>query len=426
VTTSHPGRGLSVAPRRGRPPKLLDPEASRAARLGAELRAHREAQNLTLQALADRIDYSLQHISQVEHGRAAVTQAFLQACEAELGADGALMRLLPEVILEHARIRSARVAARRSADTPSDEEDEVEPINRRGLVVEAGAAAALGLGMTAAPAAAREIDPALPDHWARLLAILGTYDAAHGPHQVLSAARRELRLITEHRQVARGDLRDALMHVEARWSIYASWLCEDTGDQRGRTALLERALHLAREADHRDLIAWARARQAQWSDRRRAICLAEDGMHTPLAGAHTRVLCAVRAAHAYAQVGAGAATDRILAEARRLAAEDSDPPPLSITALLEDHVVRRWEARCWAALEPGTGVALYDDVLREWPRGRTRDGGLYLARLAMACANAGELDRARAEGRKALAIARATKSHVAARELKQLFATLNA
>jgi hypothetical protein len=44
---------------------------------------------------------------------------------------------------------------------------------------------------------------------------------------------------------------------------------------------------------------------------------------------------------------------------------------------------------------------------------RSRDGGLYLA-------------RARAEGRKALAIARTTRSTVAARELKQLTASLNA
>jgi hypothetical protein len=36
-------------------------------------------------------------------------------------------------------------------------------------------------------------------------------------------------------------------------------------------------------------------------------------------------------------------------------------------------------------------VALYHSVLRDWPRGRTRDGGLYLARLVRACADAGEL-----------------------------------
>jgi hypothetical protein len=88
--------------------------------------------------------------------------------------------------------------------------------------------------------------------------------------------------------------------------------------------------------------------------------------------------------------------------------------------------VRCWQARCWAALSPARDVALYDSVLRDWPRGRTRDGGLYLARLATACADVGELDRARAEGRKALAIARTTKSTVAARELKQLATILNA
>jgi len=416
VTTSNT---IGRQARRGRPPKPLDPNASRAARLGAELRRRREAENLTLQTLSARIDYSPQHISQVELGRATVTETFVRACDAELGAGGALLRLLPAVILEHAGIRSARVAARRRADTHSDEEDEVQPTNRRGLA-EAGATALLGLGVTAAPAAAREVDPTLPEHWDCLLAILGTHDAAHGPHHVLITVRRELRIISEHRQVARGELRVALMRVEARWSVYAAWLCEDTGDLRGRAALLERALHLAREADVPDLIAWARARQAQWSDPPRAIRLAEIGLRTPRAGAHTRALCAVRAAHAHAHVGDAEATERMLVEARRLAADDSAPPPLATSAPLAEHVVPCWEARCWAALKPATGVALYDGILRAWPRGQTRDGGLYLARLARACAEAGQRDRARTEGRRALAIARATQSSVATRELRQL------
>lgn len=95
MTTSTGNRGRLVAPRRGRPPKPLDPDASRAARLGAELRTRREAQNLTLQALSDRIHYSPQHISQVEHGRAMVTEAFVQACDAGVGTDGTLMRCCP-------------------------------------------------------------------------------------------------------------------------------------------------------------------------------------------------------------------------------------------------------------------------------------------------------------------------------------------
>jgi transcriptional regulator with XRE-family HTH domain len=417
--------GPALASRRGRPPGRLEPSASAAARLGAELRGLRSAHDLTLAGLSGRVGYSAQYISQVEHGRTTASEAFVRACDVELGADGALMRVLPAVILEQAQHRSARVAARRGADIQSDQEDNVDPISRRELVT-AGAAAVLGLGAAAAPASAREVDPVLPGHWERLLAIIGTHDAAHGPHDVLGTARHELRLIAEYRRVATGDLRVALMRVEARWAVHAGWLCEDTGDPRGRDALVEHALCVAREADYPDLMAWARARQAQWTDLRSAIRIAETGLRTARAGAHTRALCAVRAAHAHAQMGNADATERLLAKAHELAAKDSAAPPLSVSVPLAEHVVRCWEARCWAALSPAKGVALYDSVLRDWPRRRTRDGGLYLARLARACADAGELDRARAEGRKALTIARTTRSSVAARELKQLTTTLNA
>ncbi|MGH2941382.1 MAG: helix-turn-helix domain-containing protein [Solirubrobacteraceae bacterium] len=410
--------------RRGRPPAPLQPSTSAAAQLGTELRAHRQANDLTLTALAARVGYSPQHISEVEHGRATVTEAFLEVCDDELAADGALMRLLPAVILEHARQRSARVAARRDANSNGDQEDAMDPTNRRDLA-QAGATAALNLAVLTPPTRAGEVDPALPHHWERLLAIIGSHDAAHGPHDVLATARSELHIISAHRAIASGELRTALMRVEARWAIHAAWLCEDTGDRRGRAALLERALHLAREADYPDLIAWARARQAQWSDPFRAMRLAEAALRTPRAGAQTRALCAIRAAHAHAHLTDSQATERILTDAQELATQDSAPPPLSVTRPLSEHVVRCWEARCWAILSPAKGIALYDRVLRDWPRGRTRDGGLYLARLAIACADAGELDRARAEGRKAFAIARTTKSSVATRELKHLTATLN-
>jgi transcriptional regulator with XRE-family HTH domain len=396
--------------------------------LGAELRRLRVVHGLTLAGLSVRVGYSGQYISQVEHGRTAPSEAFVRACDVELGADGALVRLLPAVILEQAQHRSARSAARRCTDINSSEEDDVQPITRRGLAAAgaASAAATLSLGATAAPASARDVDPALPGHWERLLAIIGTYDAAHGPQDVLGAARRELRLIGSYREIATGDLHAALMRVEARWALHAGWLCEDTGDPGGRTALLEHALGLAREADHPDLMAWARARQAQWTDVCSAVRIAETGLRTPRAGAHTRALCAVRAAHAQARLGHRDATERLLAKAYELAAKDSAAPPLSVSVPVAEHLVRCWEARCWAALSPARGVALYDSVLRDWPRGRTRDGGLYLARLATACADAGEPDRARAEGRKALALARTTRSTVAARELKQLAASLNA
>jgi hypothetical protein len=77
-------------------------------------------------------------------------------------------------------------------------------------------------------------------------------------------------------------------------------------------------------------------------------------------------------------------------------------------------------------MQPNKAITMYEDTLRDWPRDQVRDGGLHQARLALACALVGEHDRATAEGRKALAIARATKSSVAARELKLLGQTLSA
>jgi transcriptional regulator with XRE-family HTH domain len=304
-TVSCPASGS----RRGRPPSPLEPSASAAARLGAELRALRTAHDLTLAGLSVRVGYSAQYISQAEHGRTAPSEAFVRACDVELGADGALMLLLPAVILEQAQQRSARIAARRGADIQSDAEVNVEAITRRELVA-VGSAAVVGMGAAAAPASVREVDPALPGHWERLLGIIGTHDAAHGPHAVLGTACRELRLIATHRAIASGDLRTALMRVEGRWAVYAGWLCEDTGDPRERDALLERALCLAREADEPDLMAWARARQAQWTDPRSATRIAETGLRTPRTSPHTRALCALRAAYAHAHIGNADVTRR--------------------------------------------------------------------------------------------------------------------
>ena len=77
-------------------------------------------------------------------------------------------------------------------------------------------------------------------------------------------------------------------------------------------------------------------------------------------------------------------------------------------------------------LAPAKAVGLYDRALQDWPTERARDGAAHRARLARACATTGELDRARAEGRKAFAIAQATKSSSIERELRQLGAELRA
>jgi hypothetical protein len=102
--------------------------------------------------------------------------------------------------------------------------------------------------------------------------------------------------------------------------------------------------------------------------------------------------------------------------------EDSDSPAppwasgyrVTVTGTLAD------EAYCWSHLQPRKAIPLYERALRDWPRSEARDGGLHRARLAIVCAATGERDRAEAEGRKALAIARATQSIAIDHELRRL------
>ncbi len=100
-------------PRRGRPPHSPNPNASHAARLGADIRARRQARGLTLKALAKLIGFSSQHLSEVELAKGPVSGPFVAACDRALEAHGALLKLLPAVVCERAMQRHERSAARK-------------------------------------------------------------------------------------------------------------------------------------------------------------------------------------------------------------------------------------------------------------------------------------------------------------------------
>jgi len=421
---------------RGRPPKPLDPDASHGARLGAELRTHRLEEGLTLQALGDLTGYTPQHVSEVERAKTAPTRPFIAACDRALDAQGALLALLPAVVHERDAQRRERAARRAARDlvplrcgAPNAGDEDVDPTNRRGLLgAGAGAAVALGLGATAVPTQARQIDPELPAHLARMLNVLGRHDMVCGPQDVLSAVRYELGLIIDHRQVARGRLRVDLMRIESRWSDLAAWLSEDTGQSRMRDAYTDHALWLAREADDPDLVAFARARRSEWAAMARnasAAALAEAALGVPGASAQTRAWGARQAALGYALAGDKAACERRLSDAYGfLEHTDSPVPPWAHEFRVTHSGALATEACCWLYLDPRKAISLYDRALRDWPRDEARDAGLHRARLALACAAAGEHDRAMDEGRTAYASARATGSNSAARELKRLAAEL--
>ena len=265
------------------------------------------------------------------------------------------------------------------------------------------------------------------------MGVLEQHDGVFGARTVIEIVRQQQREIAQHREVARNGVRRTLLRVEARWSNFASWLHGDLGDREARDAATRRTLDLAREADYSDVIAYALQKQARWAimdgHPRRAVALADRALDVHDATPQTLAQSALAAAQAEAFAGNGPASAKRLREVEALldAAEDGrDPLGAVVTVEGAPHYVAGDMARCRLLLEPAAAVTAYEDVLRDWPREHVRDGGLEQARLALACAAAGEHDRAKAEGRKALTIARQTKSATATRELRRLAAALAA
>ena len=373
--------------------------------LGRIVRAYRchpfHGQRLSQALVAGWLHMSQAAVCRIETGRRRVTIDEIAAVARALGMPVALpWALQPEV------------------------GEDVDPLSRRSLFG-VGVGAALGLTATTAPAAAREVDPALVSHWMKLLRVLGRHDAMFGSHEVLASVRHELGLISEHRQIARGDLHVQLLHVESRWAEFAAWLSDDAGDLRMYDYWTARAHRLAHESGYQDMVAWvlmseSREAAAQ-EDPRRAVALADAALRTPGTSDQSRALSMIRIAHGHAVAEDAASFERVFAAAQgRLNALPQAPREELGAEYVAPAYVAADEARCWIRLRPRKAIAMLEEALLLWPRERARGRGLHQARLALACAAADESDRAAAEGLKALDIARTMKSDLTMRELKRL------
>ena len=301
--------------------------------------------------------------------------------------------------------------------------EDVDPLSRRSLFG-AGAGIALQLGATTVPTATREIDPEIVSRWMRLLDVLIRHDNMCGPHEVLSTVGHQIAMIAEYRQVARGELGLQLLREESRWAWFASWLGHDAGDARLCDYWADRAVRIAREIAHHEMVAWVLANRSQWAATREhprhAVALAAAAGRTPGVSTHLRALCALREALGHALAGDAASCERSIADAHGLLDRpDTSNRELSGHAVTPPYVLAD-EARCWLRLRPHKAIAMLEDALRLWPRESTRGRGIHQARLALACAYANEPERAACEGVNALDIARSTRSDIVTRQLKHL------
>ncbi len=130
----------------------------------------RVAQDLTLHALASRIGYTHQHISEVELAHASASEAFVTACDRALDAQGTLLALYPAVRLEQVVERERRETSRRGALRFPEE---VNDVKRRAFI---------GLGLSVVLLGPEAAARATTDDWDRI-AHAWSYEISTAPHR---------------------------------------------------------------------------------------------------------------------------------------------------------------------------------------------------------------------------------------------------
>jgi transcriptional regulator with XRE-family HTH domain len=236
------GRGYAAPVPRGRPPKAVDPDASCAARLGAEMRARRVAQDLTLHALSRRIGYSPQHISDAELAKNPVSEPFVAAVDRALGARGRLVALYPAVVIEQALERERRATARRGA-LPSSEE--VDDVKRRAF---------LGLGLAVVVLGPEAAARASTDDWDRIThAWSYEIETASDPQSLLPGLAADLRRLSVYGGPQR---------AVAQLSSYVASIAVSGGDHDVARRWWRRGRSAATAAGDSHLLAYVHGRQA--------------------------------------------------------------------------------------------------------------------------------------------------------------------
>jgi transcriptional regulator with XRE-family HTH domain len=234
---------------------------------------------LTLKALAARIGFSSQHLSEVELGKAPMSGRFVAACDLALEARGSLLTLLETVICERAiqRHQQSAVRQRSEGEIPNAEWEVLTSALRMTRYAEPQHPSDAGDDVDQSDHTLRsgDVDPLEPLEIVRHVerSELGphTLEALHAAAERLccgySSARPEALLREAEQQL--GYVRRLLdgrktfsqhreLLVTAGWlSLLLGCLYNDMGNRAPAQVARDAAQHLGKEAGHPVIVRWA-------------------------------------------------------------------------------------------------------------------------------------------------------------------------
>ncbi|MFF8015734.1 helix-turn-helix domain-containing protein [Streptomyces sp. NPDC007929] len=405
--------------------------SSQAPTFGEELRRRRNESGKSLTDMARLVHATRSHLSKVERGLRKPSVELARACDAKLHADGRLLALLPAA----ARKRKEHPASRGGDGVPwslsvsADGESTFTACDPEALADGHASAAMAHWAVVPGAREAVSVQASLPvfhavfDEYRRL-------GQCSGPALVIPLSSTATGALRGLAHSAAPASRAAVLRLAARFAEYTGWMWQEAGDDRAARWWTEQAARLAASCGDHEMAAYTLLRRAELAlyqgDAQTTVDLAE-AAGRQARGLRTRELAAQREAQGYALMGSETQCRRALDRGAELVAaarpQTDDTPALGSTHLPDlAAFVAAWCLRELGESEAAVALldAGQDTIAPHALRARARHG----ARLALALADADEVERACAVARSVAQDVQTTDSATVRADLRQLRSSL--
>jgi enoyl-CoA hydratase/carnithine racemase len=249
-------------------------------------------------------------------------------------------------------------------------------------------------GMSAVVSTA--IDASPTQHFAAIIGHLAQLDHQQGPRGVLDPAVAVYRSVLSTAKTLQSKEHDECLRLAARCAELIGWLCQDSGrPQPGREWTIQ-ALDLAETVDAGELIPYVLMRRSaiaiDLGAPDDALLLAERALRHGRSGPD-RALAFREVAAAHALNGNGRDFREAVDRALDYAGGGETRTPLAPYCTIP-YLHSEAGASALILGDAKLAVSYLETAVREWPGGQPRDRAVCLARLALACANTREVERA--------------------------------
>ncbi|WP_030208340.1 helix-turn-helix transcriptional regulator [Streptomyces sp. NRRL S-87] len=356
---------------------------SEALRFGAELRRLRQEAGLTLTEFSVALNYDKGYLSKVERGERFASPELARRCDAFLGANGELQRLV---------VRPETESDTTTA-TPSP-----WVVGRR-EVLAAGTGALIDLGLKLGGPAFSAPDPLLPSFRAQFdqLRKLGQSTA---PKVLLPLLEAQTRVIAALAADTRSAARAPALLLASRFAEFTGWMAQEAGDSAAALAWTGEADGLARAGGDPYLGSYALVRRAlvtlYGGDAAGTVALARRAQSNELPP-RIRGLAAQREAQGHALVGEELDCLRSLDRARDLLDRDdarSTADPTIGTTHVSDPAAMTTGWCLYDLGRPKAAAEVLDRECRRLPPHALRTRTRYGFRRSLAHAASGEVEHA--------------------------------